>query len=106
MTFPELLSMATTEGWLRTMPSPFMYIRVLAVPRSIARCVENIPNKFLKKPIPLPPYSMNFRIFFSSILSKSSQRSGESSGKLTVPSSTTPAPAESPCSARLLPTAW
>ena len=33
---PVAFSMATTEGSLSTMPSPFTYTRVLAVPRSTA----------------------------------------------------------------------
>src|SRR4051812_4654747 len=34
--FPVIFSIATTEGSLSTIPSPFTYTRVLAVPRSTA----------------------------------------------------------------------
>jgi hypothetical protein len=36
--------MATMEGSLTTMPFPLAYTRVLAVPKSIARSLENILN--------------------------------------------------------------
>ena len=39
---PVPFSMATTEGSLSTIPSPFTYTRVLAVPRSTARSFTGI----------------------------------------------------------------
>src|SRR5690554_7734098 len=38
---------ATTEGSFRTMPCPRTKIRVLAVPRSMDRTLENMPRNFL-----------------------------------------------------------
>src|SRR6478609_8311721 len=49
---PVVLLMATIDGSLTTMPFPFAYTRVLAVPRSIARSDEirlKTDRKFMKK---------------------------------------------------------
>src|ERR1019366_1062502 len=43
-TSPVFLLMATIEGSLTTMPLPRAYTSVLAVPRSMARSLENIQN--------------------------------------------------------------
>ena len=43
-TSPVTLLMATIEGSLTTMPLPLAYTSVLAVPRSIARSLENMLN--------------------------------------------------------------
>src|SRR5436305_5330192 len=43
-TSPVFLLMATIEGSFTTMPLPRAYTRVLAVPRSIARSLENMLN--------------------------------------------------------------
>src|ERR1700729_4124336 len=43
-TSPVVLLIATIEGSLTTMPFPRAYTRVLAVPKSIARSLENILN--------------------------------------------------------------
>ena len=45
---------ATTEGSLRTMPRPRWYTTVLAVPRSIARSLENIPKSESKNMCEVP----------------------------------------------------
>ncbi len=42
-TFPVLVWTATTEGSERTIPCPFTWTRVLAVPRSMPISFENIP---------------------------------------------------------------
>ena len=39
---PDRFSIATTEGSLRTIPSPFTYTKVLAVPRSTAMSFTGI----------------------------------------------------------------
>ena len=44
-TSPVFLLMATIEGSFTTMPLPRAYTNVLAVPRSIARSLENRLNK-------------------------------------------------------------
>src|ERR1700761_3292550 len=43
-TSPVFLLMATIEGSLTTIPLPRAYTRVLAVPRSIAKSLENMLN--------------------------------------------------------------
>jgi hypothetical protein len=45
---------ATTDGSDRTMPLPLTNTRVLAVPRSIARSLENSP-RILSKILDIPP---------------------------------------------------
>ena len=40
--FPLSLMIATTEGSFKTMPLPFTYTKVLAVPKSIAISVDHI----------------------------------------------------------------
>ena len=46
----EPLSTATTDGSFRTMPSPFTYTRVLAVPRSIAMSLTGTRRPELNQP--------------------------------------------------------
>ena len=43
-TFSVFFSMATTDGSLSTMPRPRTYTSVVAVPRSMARSLENHPK--------------------------------------------------------------
>src|ERR1051326_7038842 len=73
---------ATTEGSLQTIPSPFTYMRVFAVPRSIARSFEKSPRMesriIARRPALLPPAPTGRR---SKVLA---ERSARGNGNLSA----------------------
>src|SRR5262249_2603739 len=86
---------ATTEGSLQMIPSPFTYTSVLAVPRSIARSLENQPKTELRTTGYCPLPTRSGAAFFAAEPPRISPGSGLPSphkgGKIGVPGPLPPA---------------